>query len=44
MESAIALFRVIQEGLTNVIRHAGAHRVRLTLTADGQRYLLMLGG
>ena len=41
-ELAIALFRVIQEGLTNVVRHATAQEVRLALTADSQRYLLML--
>jgi signal transduction histidine kinase len=41
-ESAIALFRVIQEGLTNVVRHAKAKQVRLALTADPERYLLML--
>jgi signal transduction histidine kinase len=41
-ELAIALFRVIQEGLTNVVRHAHAQQVRLALTADAQRYLLML--
>jgi len=41
-DPAIALFRVIQEGLTNVVRHANARRVRLALTADAQRYLLLL--
>ncbi len=41
-ELAIALFRVIQEGLTNVVRHAHAQQVRLAFTADAQRYLLML--
>lgn len=41
-ESAIALFRVFQEGLTNVVQHAHARQIRLALTADSQRYLLML--
>jgi signal transduction histidine kinase len=39
---AIALFRVVQEGLTNVVRHAHARHVRLALRADSQRYLLIL--
>ena len=41
-ESAIGLFRVIQEGLTNIVRHAHARQVRLALTSDPQRYLLLL--
>lgn len=41
-ESAIALFRVIQEGLSNIVRHAHARQVQLALTSDSQRYLLML--
>jgi signal transduction histidine kinase len=41
-ECAIALFRVIQEGLTNVVRHAHARQVRLALTSDEGRYLLLL--
>jgi signal transduction histidine kinase len=41
-ECAIALFRVIQEGLTNVIRHAHARQVRLALTSDDSRFLLLL--
>lgn len=41
-ECAIALFRVVQEGLTNVVRHAQARQVRLAITSDSQRYLLLL--
>jgi signal transduction histidine kinase len=41
-ECAIALFRVIQEGLTNVVRHANARQVRLALTSDDARFLMLL--
>lgn len=37
---ATALFRVAQESLTNVVRHAGAHEARLSLR-HGQGYLEM---
>jgi signal transduction histidine kinase len=39
---AIALFRVVQEGMTNIIRHASARRVRLMIHGSKERYLLML--
>jgi signal transduction histidine kinase len=37
---ASALFRIVQESLTNVARHAGASRVRVTLTRAGGRLRL----
>ena len=39
---AIALFRIVQEGLNNIIRHAGAHQVQLQLTSDGENYAFTL--
>jgi signal transduction histidine kinase len=39
---SIALFRIVQEGLSNIIRHAGAQRVRLELTSVGESYAFML--
>lgn len=39
---AIGLFRVVQEGLTNVVRHARARAVRLELASDGELYCLKL--
>jgi signal transduction histidine kinase len=35
-EIAITLFRIVQEGLNNIIRHAAARHVVLDLTADGK--------
>lgn len=39
---AIAFFRLVQEGLTNVIRHADAKNVKLALASDIQNYVLTL--
>ena len=41
-ELSIALFRVGQEALTNVIRHAKAKNVQLTLSADGGNVALSI--
>jgi signal transduction histidine kinase len=35
-ETAIALFRIVQEGVTNIIRHAGARSVTLRFTMEGE--------
>ena len=35
-EVETALFRIIQEALTNVFRHAQAHKVRVTLAEEGK--------
>jgi signal transduction histidine kinase len=35
-DTAIALFRIVQEGLTNIIRHADARSVTLRFTMDGE--------
>jgi signal transduction histidine kinase len=40
---AIALFRLVQEGMTNIIRHADARRVRLEFRGDAHNYILKLG-
>jgi signal transduction histidine kinase len=39
---AIALFRIVQEGLNNIIRHADAKNVMLELTSDGAAYSFTL--
>jgi signal transduction histidine kinase len=41
-EQAIALFRVVEEALDNVIRHARARSVHIKLAYEEQRYLLEL--
>jgi signal transduction histidine kinase len=42
-ESAIALFRIAQEGMTNIIRHAQAHAVIFELADDDRALTLVLG-
>ncbi|MCM2252672.1 MAG: PAS domain S-box protein, partial [Ramlibacter sp.] len=37
---ATALFRIVQESLTNVVRHAGANRVQVRLARDEDRLVL----
>lgn len=39
---SIALFRLVQEGMNNIIRHADAHRVRLEFGGDARNYILRL--
>lgn len=39
---AIGLFRIVQEGLANVVRHSGAQHVRLELASDARAYSLRL--
>jgi signal transduction histidine kinase len=41
-DAAIALFRVVQEGLSNIIRHAKASRVRLELGGDDRHCTVTL--
>lgn len=39
-EQSVVLFRIAQEALTNVVRHAGASRVRIALEREGCRHVL----
>ena len=41
-EAELALFRAAQESLANVVRHAGASRVRIRLGTDGGAAVLMV--
>jgi PAS domain S-box-containing protein len=41
-ESATALFRIVQEALTNVVRHAQASQVRIGLAAQQSRLVLTI--
>jgi len=39
---AQAVYRIVQEGLTNVVKHAGARRARVELTGDGPWFRLTI--
>jgi signal transduction histidine kinase len=39
---SLTLFRIVQESLTNVIRHAEAHAVEVRLVADGDELVLSI--
>jgi signal transduction histidine kinase len=39
-DAAITVFRIVQEALTNIVRHARAHRVAITLETEGGSLLL----
>jgi PAS domain S-box-containing protein len=39
-ERAVALFRILQEALTNIVRHAAARKVEIELRRTGGRYAL----
>jgi signal transduction histidine kinase len=41
-ERELALFRAAQEGITNVIRHAGASQLRITMLMDGDEVRLLV--
>ena len=41
-EVGTALFRIVQEALTNVVRHAQASQVRISLTQQGQNLVLSI--
>ena len=38
----MGLFRILQEALTNVMRHANAHTVELTLSVEGKELCLSI--
>lgn len=41
-EQSIAVFRIVQESLTNIARHANAHQVRIALDARHGEYCLSI--
>jgi two-component system sensor histidine kinase DegS len=41
-DTAITVFRIVQEGLTNIIRHGAATHVRLVMTCGPRGFALLL--
>jgi signal transduction histidine kinase len=41
-EAETALYRIVQEGLTNVVKHAAAHRVSITLVRKGAAAVVVI--
>ena len=41
-DRSTAIFRIFQEALTNVVRHANATKVRVSLKQDGDRVVLRI--
>jgi len=41
-DTAIAVFRIVQEGLSNIVRHGGARHVQLVMTAASGGFALTL--
>ena len=39
-EASLAIYRIVQEALTNVVRHSGATTVKVTLYQEGQRVVV----
>ncbi|WP_404989477.1 sensor histidine kinase, partial [Caballeronia sp. LZ003] len=42
-DAATAAFRIVEEALTNIVRHAHASRVDLSLSADHDNCVLRVG-
>src|SRR5690606_38785979 len=41
-EQRLLLFRVVQEALQNILKHAGAHHITVTISSTPQRYSLAI--
>ena len=41
-DTAIALFRIVQESLTNIAKHANAQNIEVSIKSDGQQIILQV--